>query len=60
MFVTLASIFIKIGNKAENLASLEEHDSAETTSDENEGMKEKLNEDKSATEATGSKEGGIK
>lgn len=31
------------------MASLEEHDSAETTSDENEGMKEKLNEDKSAT-----------
>lgn len=42
-------IFIKTGNKAERLASLEEHDSAETTSDENEGMKEKLNEDKSET-----------
>lgn len=41
--------FQKTGNKAEKLASLEEHDSAETTSDKNEGMKEKLNEDKSAT-----------
>lgn len=41
MCVSLASIFIKTGDKAEKLASLEEHDSAETTSDENEGMKEK-------------------